>query len=61
MSRTSYYPACLNFRVSRAVAEAVAREAAKAQSGEADFCRRMLLAGLQANGVQIPVPAEVGG
>ncbi len=61
MSRTTYYPASLNFRVSQPVAEAVAREAARTHANEAEICRRMLLAGLQAHGVQVPAPAEAGG
>ena len=59
MARPTYYPAVLNFRVSRPVAEAVALEAAKAQSNEAEICRRMLLAGLQASGVQL-APQALG-
>lgn len=60
MSRTTYYPAVLQFRVSRPVADAVALEAAKAHSNEAAICRQMLLAGLQASGVQIPAKAFGG-
>jgi hypothetical protein len=60
MLRPAYYPAALHFRVARAVAEAVALEAAKAQSNEAEVCRRMLLAGLQASGVQL-APQTFGG
>lgn len=59
MARTTFYPSILSFRVSRPVAEAVALEAAKAQSNEAEVCRRMLLAGLQASGVQL-APQTLG-
>lgn len=59
MARPTYYPAVLNFRVSRPIAEAVSLEAAKAQSNEAEVCRRMLLAGLLASGVQL-APATGG-
>ncbi len=58
VTRPAYYPAVLNFRVSRPVAEAVSLEAAKAQANEAEICRRMLLAGLRASGVQL---APAGG
>lgn len=60
VQRPTYYPSVLTFRVSRPMAEAVALEAAKAQSNEAEVCRRMLLAGLQASGVQL-APQTLGG
>ena len=60
MLRPTYYPAALHFRVSRPVADAIALEAAKAQSNEAEVCRRMLLAGLRASGVQL-APQTLGG
>jgi hypothetical protein len=58
VSRSPHYPAALHFRVSRPVAEAVALEAAKAHANEAEICRRMILAGLLASGVQL---APAGG
>lgn len=51
MSRPTHYPQHLTFRVPAAVAEAVHEAAKASHSNPADYCRRLILAGLRAEGV----------
>lgn len=61
MARPSHYPDHLTFRVPSAVAETVANAARDQHSNPADFCRRLILAGLRAEGIKIPAPEPAGG
>ncbi len=59
MSRPTHYPEHLAFRVPAPVAETVAREARAAHSNPADFCRRLILLGLKAEGIEVRASAPI--
>lgn len=47
------YPGRLQFRVAEDVRQAIDRAAEEARCGDADMCRRLILAGLKAYGVPL--------
>lgn len=51
------YPDRLNFRVPAEIRQAVEAEAVKARCGPGEYARRLILAGLNAQGVTLPEPA----
>ena len=53
------YPHLVAFRVIQPIADAIAELAERDCTSPADTCRRLILAGLRANGIQIGAKAEM--